>query len=79
MYSDFSKFATIFHFLVVLLVTVLAWVFTGKLVQLLFPRLPILAFLVVGLGAGFLLASLLLQIHQEPDRNSASSQGSLIA
>lgn len=79
MHSFLSKFTTILHFLVVLLVTVLTWVFTGKLAQLLFPYLPILAFLMVGLVAGLVLALLLPGIHQEPDQNPASSQGHFMA
>jgi hypothetical protein len=75
MHLIYSKFATVLHFLLVLVVTVLSWLLTGKLVQLLFPSLSILAFLVVGLGAGFLLAFLLSQIHSDADRNPSFFQG----
>jgi uncharacterized membrane protein YgaE (UPF0421/DUF939 family) len=79
MYSAFSRFATTMHFMLVLLVTVLAWLGTGKLVQLLFPDLPTLGFLLVGLGAGFLLALVLPPIYQEPEGVTAHPQDGLIS
>lgn len=67
------------HFMLVLLVTVLAWLGTGKLVQLLFPYLPTLGFLLVGLGAGFVLALVLPPIYQEPDQTTTPHHGGLIS
>ena len=53
-------------FLLVFVSTALAWLLLGYLLRLVFPSLPMMLFLILGVAAGLLLASLLAFMHEDP-------------
>ena len=68
-----NSIQSLFTGAMVLLATALSWVLTGKLIQLFFPSLSLLFFLIIGLASGLLLALLLPSIHPEPEHSPASA------
>lgn len=52
-------------FLLVLILTTLAWVILGFVLRLFFTSLSLLIFLVIGLVAGVFLASVLALVHED--------------
>lgn len=55
-------------FLLVFVSTSLAWLLLGYLLRLVFPSLSMTLFLILGVAAGLLLASLLAFMHEDPVR-----------
>lgn len=53
-------------FLVILIITTLAWVFLGFVLRVFFGSLSLWVFLFIGLGAGLPLGSLLAFTHEDP-------------
>lgn len=57
---------------IVFIVTTLAWLLLGYLIRLVFPNLSMYLFLIIGVAAGLLIASLLALMHEDPVRLSDS-------